>query len=335
MVDRPDHPSAEEPRARREAVEAVLLQITNRLRALAGRAQAQGRSAVQKSSKQLHKHTHQIKTQIGPRVADASRDIAGQTGEAGKALGDLTRSHLMPPLSRFWENLRQRTKPTVLKEDYRRILMFIHETILDREIERVLFVPTRDHIKLSELSIRSLMRLSGHDYRPTPSKVFDWAMSSIVDDHKRSIFVDIGAGRGRVLLMASHYDFDKVVGVEFAEELHSDCLMNIAQYPRSRMSCRDVECELDDATHFEIPEQGAVYYFFDPFEPQILEEVLMRIARAHGQHQKLCHLVFVEPPDPALMRRWSMFEPVVLDRLLALKIKLFSPYDIAIYRTRS
>lgn len=328
MVDRPDHSSGDAPRAPRETAEAAIANVAHRMRSLAGKAHAQSRTAV-------HKSAHQLKTQVGPRVADASRDIAGHTNEAGKALGKLTRTHLLPPLSRLLENLAQRTKPTVLKEDYRRILMFIHETILDREIERVLFVPTRDHIKLSELSIRSLMRLSGHDYKPTPAKVFEWAMAPLAVEHERSLFVDIGAGRGRALLMASHYPFEKVRGVEFADELHADCQMNIAQYPRSRMQCRDVECELEDATHFDVPDQSAVFYFFDPFEPQILEEVLMRIARAHARHQRLCHLVFVDPPDPAAMRRWTMFEPVPIDKLLALKIKLFSPYDIAVYRTRS
>lgn len=328
MVDRPEHSGVELPRLGREAAEAALGQIADRMRTLAGRAQSPGRTTVHKRARVLRRH-------IGPRVAGAGRDIAGHTGEAGRAFGEMARTHVWPSLSRLGEKLAQRTNPAVLKEDYRRFLILIHETILDREIEKVLFVPTRDHIKLSELTIRSLMRLSGHAYRPTPAKVFEWAMTPLDGEVKRSIFVDIGAGRGRALLMASHYDFEKIIGVEFAEELHSDCLMNIAQYPRSRMRCRDVDCVLEDATHFEVPEQSAVFYFFDPFEPQILEEVLMRIARAYGLHQRPCHLVFVDPPDPAAMRRWSMFEPVAIDRMLALKIKLFSPYDIAVYRTRA
>ena len=50
----------------------------------------------------------------------------------------------------------------------------------------------------------------------------------------RLSFVDYGAGKGRVLLLASQHPFAAIGGIEFAEELHDDATMNIAQFPRSR-----------------------------------------------------------------------------------------------------
>ena len=71
-------------------------------------------------------------------------------------------------------------------------------------------------------------------------------MAAIDYDFSRLTFVDYGAGKGRVLLLASEHPFAAVGGIEFAEELHDDAVMNIAQYPRSRMKCRNVECVLED-----------------------------------------------------------------------------------------
>ncbi len=43
-------------------------------------------------------------------------------------------------------------------------------------------------------------------------------------------FIDLGSGKGRVLLMASEYPFQKIIGVEFMPELHRAAQKNIAGY---------------------------------------------------------------------------------------------------------
>ena len=344
MVDHPEQPSAEAPLSQGKRAARAASTLAEQAREVAGRTLVQGqkslragavaaRAGLDRGQKSLRSGAAAAKTRFGPRVAATGRGIASHTGEAGRAVTEMTRRHLMPRIAAWFDNLAQRTRPGVLKEDYRRILMFFHETVLDRGFEQLVFLPTRGTIPLKELTIQSLMRLSGHDYRPSPCKVFEWALSPLADTLKRRTFVDMGSGRGRVLLLAAKYDFDKVIGVEFAEELFNDCQMNIAQYPRSRMKCRDVECVLEDAAHFQIPDQNLVFYFFKPFDPVMLEEVLARIARSYEQRQRPMHLVFVDPPDPLLLKRWTMFRPIPLERWQALKIKYMSPYGVAVYHT--
>ena len=43
-------------------------------------------------------------------------------------------------------------------------------------------------------------------------------------------FIDLGSGKGRVLLMASDYPFKKIIGVEFMPELHRAAQENITGY---------------------------------------------------------------------------------------------------------
>jgi len=47
-------------------------------------------------------------------------------------------------------------------------------------------------------------------------------------------FVDLGSGKGRVLLMASHYPFKRIIGVEFIPELHQVAQENIRKYTEQR-----------------------------------------------------------------------------------------------------
>lgn len=54
---------------------------------------------------------------------------------------------------------------------------------------------------------------SGHDYLPTRPSVVRTALARLpVQDLKEYTFVDLGAGKGRVLLVAAEYPFGKIGG---------------------------------------------------------------------------------------------------------------------------
>jgi hypothetical protein len=235
--------------------------------------------------------------------------------------------------SRLWTHLGQRSRPSVLDRDWRRFLKTAHSAVFDRGIESVMFAPTAPAASLRQLHIASINRLSGCDYRPTPRLVFDWAMSAIDEDMSEFSFVDYGAGRGRVLLMAARRNFRRVIGVEFAEELHNDALMNLRQFPRSGMRCRDVECLLEDAVRYTPPDGPAVFYFFNPFGPTIFGEALERIVQSWRGAQRRLYIVMVDPAQADLVEETGIFRPQPLPAKERLRAALFSPYRIAVYRS--
>src|SRR5262249_48195748 len=148
----------------------------------------------------------------------------------------LGRETVLPELSRTGAKVRERTRPDRLAKDYRDFLLWLHANILDSATERLFFLPTKGEVALSGLTVRGNNRASGHDYKPTPALIFKLALAAVAeDDIPRMSFVDYGAGKGRALLLASQHPFAAVGGIEFAEELHDNATMNIAQFPRSRM----------------------------------------------------------------------------------------------------
>jgi hypothetical protein len=227
----------------------------------------------------------------------------------------------------------ERARPSRFKNDYNRLLLRLNERTLDHLVERLFFVPTKMPMSIANLTVRGPNKPLAHDYRSTPSLVFECALSAVDDDLSRFSFIDYGAGKGRALLLASQHPFRRIMGVEFAEELHDDALMNIAQFPRSRMKCRNVECVLEDATNMQAVEGEAVHYFFDPFEPQIFAEVLARIADSYHAHPRRLYLILVDTDSADMIHKTGIFQKVDLpffDRLMA---RLLSPYSISVYRS--
>jgi hypothetical protein len=182
--------------------------------------------------------------------------------------------------------------------------------------------------------VRGNNRASGHDYKPTPNFVFKWALAAVAEeDVSRMSFVDYGAGKGRVMLLASQYPFTQVGGIEFAEELHDNAAMNIAQFPRSQMKCRNVECVLDDVVNITPVDGAAVHYFFNPFGPEIFAEVLKGIVASYHARPRRLYVILIDMEAAELMHKTGVFQEIKLPPAERMQAQTLSPYTIAVYRS--
>jgi hypothetical protein len=265
------------------------------------------------------------------KSATATAVAASKVGLARAV--EIGRENVLPELERTGAKLKERTRPERLKNDYRDYLLMLHERVLDAPIESLFFKPTRDPVALADLTICGDNREHGHDYRASPCSLFEWTVAALNYDPSRLTFVDYGAGKGRVLLLASQHPFAAIGGIEFAEELHDDAIMNIAQFPRSRMKCRNVECVLDDASQVGPPDGEAVHYFFNPFSREVFAEILNNIVVSYRRRPRRLYLILVEPVATDLVDNSGVFQRLELPLIERMKVKLFSPYEVALYRS--
>jgi hypothetical protein len=264
------------------------------------------------------------KTASRTRQATSQAVAASRTGIVAAA--KISRERVLP-------ELKERTRPDRIAADYRAFLIWLHANLLDSGIERLMFVPTAGRTALDDLTIHGDHRAQGHEYRPTPHFVFKWALAAIEDDPSRLSFVDYGAGKGRVLLLASQYPFAEIGGIEFAEELHDNATMNIAQFSRSRMKCRNVECMLEDVTGVKVPDGEAIHYFFNPFEPEIFAEVLRGIVASYHAKPRRLYLILIDMDVAEMVHRTGVFQEAQLPSAERFMARVLSPYKVSVYRS--
>ena len=94
---------------------------------------------------------------------------------------------------------------------------------------------------------------------------------------KSSFFVDMGSGKGRALLLTSHYPFKEIISVEFSENLYKIASSNISIYKDKLQQCYRIQSVCEDVTDFEIPKEKIVFYLFNPFDDHIMRTVLSNI----------------------------------------------------------
>jgi SAM-dependent methyltransferase len=151
----------------------------------------------------------------------------------------------------------------------------------DRSFDRQFGTDTSGRVATSELGIADdETRANAILYLPSPARVTRWMLKNAGIDHREFSFVDLGCGKGRVLLLASEYPFQRVVGVEISSDLSAIARRNIDLYRPASRACRDVTVQNVDATTFEYPDTNVLVHLYHPFEPALTSSVLSRLEQS-------------------------------------------------------
>lgn len=143
-------------------------------------------------------------------------------------------------------------------------------------------------------------------YDPISYACMDAALGHLIIDPNRDVFVDIGSGRGRPVIMAGLQPFRRVLGIELNRELYHDSLKQLERAKRHFRS-PDVSIVHADATTFDYPPDMSVAFFWNPFIGEILEQVLEKIRLSHRQNPRRLTLIYAIPfshPDTLQRKTW-------------------------------
>jgi predicted RNA methylase len=167
------------------------------------------------------------------------------------------------------------------------------ERLLDGEFDRAHGVDTAGVISLYSLNLPNQENLDhGLKYQGINPNIFRKMMGALpAIDFSKFVFIDYGSGKGRALLLAAEYPFSRIIGVEFAPELHMIAKRNIQAYRNSRQVCRAIQSICADATTYELPADPAVIYIYNPFDAVLMTRVLENVAVSLAAHPRQLYLL--------------------------------------------
>jgi SAM-dependent methyltransferase len=109
------------------------------------------------------------------------------------------------------------------------------------------------------------------------------------------VFIDFGAGKGRVLLVAAgRYRFRRVIGVELAESLAAIARANI-DASRRRLRCRDVEVVTADIVDYDVPDDATVAYLYNPFRGAVFDALVAKLIASVDRRPRRLRLIYRTP----------------------------------------
>lgn len=108
-------------------------------------------------------------------------------------------------------------------------------------------------------------------------------------------FVDVGAGKGRALLLAAELPFRKVIGVELSEVLAVTAQKNIARWSHVSRPKAKIRVAQGDAAKFRWPRTPLLVYLYNPFACTLVAQMAENLAAMAATGSGLVDLLYVNP----------------------------------------
>ena len=143
---------------------------------------------------------------------------------------------------------------------------------------------------------------AGH-YEPIAAELFSDMMAHVPVMHADYTFVDYGSGKGKALLLASHYPFKQVIGIELVHALHATAERNITRYTHPDQQCRRLVSVHMDATAFRLPDEPLVLLFYNPFGEAVMRAVLAHIESSLSACPRPLYVLYANPVHRGLFDR--------------------------------
>jgi predicted RNA methylase len=168
-----------------------------------------------------------------------------------------------------------------------------------------------DHLGIEDAGSRS----AAIRYLPSPARVTRWMLDRVDVEARVTTFVDLGCGKGRVLLVAAQRPFRRVVGFEISPELAAIAGANVQYYRPPPDLLAPIEIIQADVTAVDLPDGDLLVHLYHPFETSITDAVLRRLeACREGSLRRvtIAYLAYTEavPRVRAVLERFSWLHEV-------------------------
>lgn len=159
-------------------------------------------------------------------------------------------------------------------------------------------------------------------YTPARQRPFRELLSTI-ELPRDSVFIDVGSGKGKVLMMASEYHFRKVIGIEFSESLCGIARANIERFARSSRASVTPEVVHCDAAEYRFTDENVVF-MYNPFHTAVMETFIANLRESCIRNPREMMLIYHQPFTPCRSVIEEFFESCIALR--------FGPSIFRIYR---
>jgi hypothetical protein len=223
---------------------------------------------------------------------------------------------LIPAIRQWWQKERQSNgMSSSLQHFLMGLWEFVRESTPVRQRQRYGDVDydwdTRVDTTCATIGWRERLLGTLHSpYQPTEATLFHEMLDSLKINFRDFIFMDLGSGKGRTLLMASDYPFRRILGVELISSLHVVAQSNIAAYRKNSQLCFDLKSICADARDFEFPVAPTVLYLFNPLPASGLNVVLEKMKQSLQNSPRSLYVLYHNPEHENLLAACSCLKKV-------------------------
>lgn len=226
--------------------------------------------------------------------------LANETGETGLGMAAIgVFGKFSQAISWAAESIRGRGLGTTLK--------IVVNTIEDSLFDRRYGTETNRAVDSDEFESNLANRDHAVRYKATKARPF-LALLEHLRLPANSTFVDIGSGKGRVLMLAARQNFKRVVGIEFSPTFCERARQNIEIFRAKVQPLTPIEVTQADVTQHQWRGDENVFFLYNPFDAVILTQFIENVRRSVAQHPRQIWLIYSAPLYASVLGGSGMFQ---------------------------
>ena len=164
----------------------------------------------------------------------------------------------------------------------------------ESKYEKHLGINTHSIVNLDKLTLAGDSSEQNHHYQGASYYILFSLFNKLPTNIKHNPFIDFGCGKGRALFVAEQCGFTNLIGVDIAKELIDDATKNLTIY-KLKNNNSQILFLFQDATKYQIPSNASVFYFFNPFGADIMQQVIDTIKESIKQYPRKIYCLYLNP----------------------------------------
>lgn len=129
-------------------------------------------------------------------------------------------------------------------------------------------------------------------YEPVNYYTAGWLFDQL--KNANTTFLDVGCGRGRVLVIAAAYGFKNIIGIDFSQKLCNEATV-VCNAVTSRYPDCSVTVTCADAREYNIPDTVGVIFLFNPFDASIMSGFIQKVDESLARKKRSLKILYANP----------------------------------------
>ena len=144
-----------------------------------------------------------------------------------------------------------------------------------------------------QMNIKRYMMDLAYSYMPSNYKLLEHVFNEVNRYDHNQTFLDIGCGKGRAMMVAAHYDFKKITGVEINLDYCSNLSEKAIEYQNEFDCSFEIIC--NDASEYLIPDDVQTIFFYNPFKEPVMRKVVDKIVDSATKNNRPLYIIYLNP----------------------------------------
>lgn len=164
-------------------------------------------------------------------------------------------------------------------------------------------------------------------YQGTNYFVLEKAFEYLKNKNANNAILDFGSGKGRIMVVAAHYGFKNITGVDFSESLCREADYNIEKI-KPFFPATNFKIICDDATDYAIENDTDVFFFFNPFDEVVMLQVVKNVLFSLKQNARKVYIIYVNPLHKEIFLSAGFEEEYFFRKMEFLEFSILSKQNV-------